>query len=129
MNRATVPCTGAARLKRAIQEFGVESASHERFRRKVPDKVPEKRRCERQADPIFDRGRNAASISTFCPKGDGGVTDVTERDYYIGRAIEYALAAERVRCDRDVLLHMAATYVHIAHDIEMRRAAGITKTS
>jgi hypothetical protein len=50
------------------------------------------------------------------------VTDVTAREYYVGRAVDCALAAERIPCDRDVLLQMATTYVLIAAEIEMRQA-------
>jgi hypothetical protein len=52
------------------------------------------------------------------------VTGVTVHEYYVRRAVECALAAESIPCDRDVLLHMAATYFRIAAEIEMRRAHG-----
>jgi hypothetical protein len=47
---------------------------------------------------------------------------MTERDYYVRRAVECTRAAEHIPCDRDVLLRMAATYVLIAVEIEMRQA-------
>ena len=47
---------------------------------------------------------------------------MTAHDYYLGRAVECALAAESTPSDRDVMLHMAATYVGIAAGIEMRQA-------
>jgi hypothetical protein len=46
---------------------------------------------------------------------------MTERDYYVRRAVECARAAQQIPCDRDVLLRMAATYVLIAVEIEMRQ--------
>ena len=47
---------------------------------------------------------------------------MTVRDYYVRRAVECARAAEHIPCDRDVLLRMAATYVLMAVEIEMRQA-------
>ena len=47
---------------------------------------------------------------------------MTERDYYVRRAVECTRAAEQIPCDREVLLRMAATYVLIAVEIEMRQA-------
>lgn len=47
---------------------------------------------------------------------------MTAREYYVGRAVDCALAAEHIPCDRDVLLRMATTYVLIAAEIEMRQA-------
>jgi hypothetical protein len=47
---------------------------------------------------------------------------MTALDYYVRRAIECTRAAELTPCDRDVLLRMAATYVLIAVEIEMRQA-------
>jgi hypothetical protein len=46
---------------------------------------------------------------------------MTERDYYVRRAVEWTRAAERIPCDREVMLRMAATYVLIAVEIEMRQ--------
>jgi len=48
---------------------------------------------------------------------------VTRREYYARRAVECALAADQIPCDRTVLLHMAATYVRIAADVESRQAS------
>jgi len=47
---------------------------------------------------------------------------MTARDYYVRRAVEWVRAAEHTPCDRDVLLRMAATYILIAVEIEMRQA-------
>jgi hypothetical protein len=48
---------------------------------------------------------------------------VTRREYYVSRAVECALAADQIPGDRAVLLHMAATYVRIAAEIELRQAS------
>jgi len=58
-------------------------------------------------------------------KVDTGVMGVTRREYYARRAVECALAADQIPCDRTVLLHMAATYVRIAADVESRQASHI----
>jgi hypothetical protein len=47
----------------------------------------------------------------------------TRREYYVRQAVECALAADQMPCDRTVLLHMAATYVRIAADVESRHAS------
>jgi hypothetical protein len=47
---------------------------------------------------------------------------MTAHDFYVRCAVECALAAEEIPTDRTVLLHMAATYVRIASDIETRQA-------
>jgi hypothetical protein len=84
------------------------------------------RQCGRAFDLtaliIFAVPRNALLGSPVCRKGDIGASDVTAHDFYVRRAVECALAAESTPNDRDVLLHMAATYVRIAADIEMRQA-------
>ena len=49
---------------------------------------------------------------------------MTRREYYIARAEECLLASEQIPSDRDVLLHMAATYITIAVEIELRGAPG-----
>ena len=48
---------------------------------------------------------------------------MTRREYYVSRAVECALAADQIPCDRTVLLHLAATYVRIATEIELHQAS------
>jgi hypothetical protein len=48
---------------------------------------------------------------------------VTRREYYVDRAAECLLASEQIPSDRDVLLHMAATYIKIAIDSELAGAS------
>ena len=47
---------------------------------------------------------------------------MTKREYYTNRATECLLASAQIPSDRDVPLHMAATYVQLAIEIEMREA-------
>jgi hypothetical protein len=47
---------------------------------------------------------------------------VTRPEYYVKRAAECLLAAEQIPSDRDALLHMAATYVRMAIEWELRRS-------
>ena len=61
-------------------------------------------RSERRELPYFGLERNATLGSDVCRKGDIGVTGMTERDYYVRRAVEGARAAQQIPCDRDVLL-------------------------
>src|ERR1700750_3439568 len=63
------------------------------------------------------------AIPVLSRKVDTGVMGVTRREYYVRRAVECALAADQIPCDRTVLLHMAATYVRIAADVESRQAS------
>jgi hypothetical protein len=49
--------------------------------------------------------------------------NVTRREYYVDRAAECLLASEQIPSDRDVLLHMAATYIKIAVDSELAGAS------
>ena len=74
--------------------------------------------------------RSCAELTAACPADRrlaGGLRAaarirVTAHDYYVRRAVEYALAAEETPSDRTVLLHLAATYFRIASDIETRQA-------
>ena len=50
---------------------------------------------------------------------------VTRPEYYVKRAAECLLASEQIPSDRDALLHMAATYVRMAIEWELRESAGL----
>jgi hypothetical protein len=50
--------------------------------------------------------------------------DVTRREYYVNRAAECLLASEQIPTDREVLLHMAATYIGIAIESELHEPRG-----
>ena len=47
---------------------------------------------------------------------------MTQHEFYTRRAAECAHAAELLPRDRDLFLHMAATYIRIVNDIERRQA-------
>ena len=49
---------------------------------------------------------------------------VTRREYYVNRAAECLLASEQIPSDREVLLHMAATYIGIAIESELHAPRG-----
>jgi hypothetical protein len=58
-----------------------------------------------------------------CPIKARCTMGVTRREYYVSRAVECALAADQIPCDRAVLLHMAATYFRVVAEIELRQAS------
>jgi hypothetical protein len=45
---------------------------------------------------------------------------MTAKEFYTERAAECILVAESNPCDRTVMLHLAATYVRLAMEIELR---------
>ena len=49
---------------------------------------------------------------------------MTRPEYYIKRAAGCLLASEQIPSDRDALLHMAATYVRMAIEWELRGPTG-----